>query len=230
MLEFQSPYEADLVFSGSQLGDLINDTDNPWLTLGIMDSIDDPDLLREWGVLLGMQTRLLGPREVEWLRSNGFGVDGAGILEPGSGDGTYGSFLARNFPEARIYGLEANSSLAGRFRPKEEVPNYSIDICKVGDDPLPQNLSGKFNQCFLRFVLQHTSDPRPLLLAAYNALPSGEAVRHRRRPRLPHCRAGLAAVRPSKRDVGPDVRARWKRRRHGPKATETCHCRRLHRE
>ncbi|GGW67380.1 class I SAM-dependent methyltransferase [Streptomyces xantholiticus] len=167
------PDLPELDLSGNHLGAILEDGDNPWLTLGIMDRIEDPALLHEWGRMLDLQTRLLGPREVEWLRAKGFGRDCAGIIEPGSGDGHYGSFLARNFPDARIHGLEANDSLVRRFDTARCPENYGIDICKVGNDPLPAGLAPGFDQCFLRFVLQHVSDPRPLLKAVHDALPQG---------------------------------------------------------
>jgi hypothetical protein len=163
-------------FSESDFGSVISDVDNPWLTLGIMNGIADQDLLREWGGLLDIQTRILGPQEVAWLRAKGFGENCIGALEPGSGDGNYGSFLARNFPDVRIMGLEANSNLAERLEKTPDIKNYTIDLCKVGHDPIPEHVAGNFNQCFLRFVLQHTNDPTPLLTSVYKSLPVGGKV------------------------------------------------------
>jgi SAM-dependent methyltransferase len=173
MREISDLPELDL--TGGHLSEILNDQDNPWLTLGIMDQIEDPNLLREWIRMLDLQTRLLGHQEVEWLRTNGFG-DNCTVMEPGSGDGRYGSFLARSFRDTRIFGLEANENIAKRFDASQSTENYGIDICKVGSDPLPEKLSQGCDQCFLRFVLQHISDPRPLLKAVYDALPPGGKI------------------------------------------------------
>ncbi|MEV8097743.1 methyltransferase [Kitasatospora sp. NPDC085879] len=143
------------------------------MKLGIMDQIKDPALLNAWEAMLDLQTRLLGPGEVDWLRAKGFGRGGRGVIEPGSGDGHYGSYLAQCFPDLRIHGLEANGNLIARFDAARAPSNYSIDLCTVGSDPLPVKLSGAFDQCFLRFVLQHVSDPVDLLRAVHDALPPG---------------------------------------------------------
>ncbi|MEU1281550.1 methyltransferase [Streptomyces sp. NPDC005805] len=166
----------ELDLSGSHLQNIVDDDDNPWLTLGIMDNIEDPDLLREWGRMLDLQTRVLGPRETAWLRSKGFGRDSVGVIEPGSGDGNFGAFLSRSFPDTPVYGLEANENLVARFDAASAPRNYGIDICTVGVDPLPERLGVGFDQCILRFVLQHMSDPTPLLKAVYEALPPGGQV------------------------------------------------------
>lgn len=154
--------------------------DNPWLTLGIMNAIEDLALLQEWDHVLDVQTRVLGDREVAWLRAKGFSLGvseggSRGVLEVGSANGCYGSFLARSFPEVRVYGLEANRHLAARFDAgaADAAPNYHIDICKVGEDALPPAVEGRFDRCFLRFVLQHLSDPGRILRALHDALPVG---------------------------------------------------------
>ncbi|MGI5380776.1 methyltransferase [Streptomyces sp. CA-251387] len=168
---------GDLTFRGdrdSGIHDLLaDDQNNPWLTLGIMEKIDDENLLNAWDTFLDVQTKMLGAREISWLRVNGMGGGQAGILEIGSANGNYGSYLARNFPNKQIYGLEANPNLASLMDVDKCPDNYGIEICKVGDEPLPERISGKFDQCLLRFVLYHVSDPVRLLRAVYDSLPSG---------------------------------------------------------
>lgn len=66
-----------------------------------------------------------------WLRAKRFALDARGILEVGSATGRYGSFLARSFPEVRVYGLEANKHLAARFGAggAHAAPGYGITFC-----------------------------------------------------------------------------------------------------
>ncbi|MFF7242137.1 methyltransferase [Streptomyces collinus] len=163
----------DLSFPADRTAGIADDKDNPWLTLGIMDRIEDPVLLREWGKMLDLQTRVLGPGEVDWLRQKGFARDSVGILEPGSGDGHYGSYLARCFGNTPVHGLEANEALVRRFDQGFAPSNYNISICTVGSDDLPEQVQNSVDQCLLRFVLQHVSDPGSLVRAVYDALPSG---------------------------------------------------------
>ncbi|MFF8848336.1 methyltransferase domain-containing protein [Streptomyces sp. NPDC015127] len=152
------------------------DGDNPWMTLGIMDNIEDEDLLVEWDALLDVQTRLLASREIDWMRSKGLGAEGAGILEIGSANGNYGSRLASDFPESTLFGVEANPHLAARLDAATCPDNYSITVCKVGEEPLPGYVQSEFRQCVLRFVSQHVSDPLKLLRAVYESLPAGGSL------------------------------------------------------
>src|ERR1700712_4804533 len=71
--------------------------DDPELTLGMMSDLGEGELLDAWNRVLDIQTRGFGPREVQWLRDAGFGAGGRDVLEVGSGDGTYGRFLATSF-------------------------------------------------------------------------------------------------------------------------------------
>ncbi|MDX2565300.1 methyltransferase domain-containing protein [Streptomyces sp. TX20-6-3] len=153
-----------------------SDSDNPWMTLGIMENIEDERLLAEWDNVLAVQTELLADREFEWMARRGLGTNSAGILEIGSANGNYGTALARNFPENFVYGLEANSNLSERMNFEKCPPNYSIAVCKVGDEPLPEGVSGNFDSCILRFVTQHVSDPLRLLQAVYEELPKGGSL------------------------------------------------------
>jgi SAM-dependent methyltransferase len=152
---------------------LTEDQSNPWLTLGIMDDIEDESLLAEWDKVLDLQTRMLGEKEIAWLSSQGFGASPSGLLEVGSANGNYGSYLARRFPGTTIFGIEANPHLASRLAADNCPDNYSIDVCKVGNDPLPNSVVDKFDQCLLRFVAQHVSDPVRLMRAVYDSLPEG---------------------------------------------------------
>jgi hypothetical protein len=127
---------------------------------------------------LEIQTRGLGPREVQWLRDAGFGAVGRAVLEVGSGDGSYGRFLATSFPDTRIHGLEATQALIDRgIDAAGELPvNYTITACRVGDDPIPGAEDARYEDCLLRYVLQHSSDPVRILTAVYDALPVGGRV------------------------------------------------------
>lgn len=55
-------------------------------------------------------------------------------------------------------------------------PNYDIELCRLGEDPLPETARGRFDACILRFVLQHVSDPGRVLRAVYDALPAGGRI------------------------------------------------------
>jgi SAM-dependent methyltransferase len=144
--------------------------DNPWITLGLMNDITGGELMNSWKDLLDLQTRLFGPFEVEWLRANGFAI-GKGVLEVGSAIGAYGSWLARSFPEMRLLGIEANPHFVKGLPDLPE--NYSVDACVLGQDPLPPRVAGAFDQCFVRYVLQHVSHPRRVLRSIHEALPPG---------------------------------------------------------
>ncbi|MBE3016057.1 hypothetical protein IL992_43945 [Microbispora sp. NEAU-D428] len=176
MSKFGSPVGWErLDFGASAIASQITaSADNPWLTFGIMNGIKEEELLREWDNVLDVQTRILGEREVAWLRANGFGADGAGVLEVGGANGMYGSFLAGAFPDSRLFGLEANRHIAERCR--TDVLNYSMDVCKVGQEDLPARVHGAFSQCILRFTLQHVSDPLKVLSTLYESLPPGGRV------------------------------------------------------
>ncbi|MFI8828913.1 class I SAM-dependent methyltransferase [Streptomyces sp. NPDC053431] len=166
-------------FRGSESGSiesLLSSGENPWMTLGIMDSIEDEALLKEWENVLSVQTRLLAAREVEWMKSRGLGRNGRPILEIGSANGSYGQFLANSFPHLTLFGVEANPNLSAMLDLKACPENYSIAHCKVGDEPLPQHIQNNFDDCVLRFVAQHVSDPLRLLRAAYEGLPEGGSI------------------------------------------------------
>ncbi|MFC7722152.1 methyltransferase [Nonomuraea recticatena] len=142
----------------------------------MMKAIEEEELLQEWEGLLDLQTQVLGEGEVAWLRSREFGT-GCGVLEVGSAAGGYGGYLARNFPGTPIFGVEANPHLARRFRRNEaSPPNYSINVSKIGEDPIPETARGRFDRCILRFVLQHVSDPARVLRAVHDALPVGGRI------------------------------------------------------
>jgi SAM-dependent methyltransferase len=148
------------------------------LTLGMMSDLGDGELLDAWNRVLEIQTRGFGPREVQWLRELGFGAAGRAVLEVGSGDGTYGRFLAASFPATRIHGLEPTRALVDRgIEAGGELPvNYTIAECRVGDDPIPGAGEARYDDCLLRYVLQHTSDPVRILKAVHDALPIGGRV------------------------------------------------------
>jgi SAM-dependent methyltransferase len=158
--------------------DTTADGDDRALDLGMMSDLADGKLLDAWNLVLDIQTRGFGPREVQWLRDAGFGADGGGVLEVGSGDGTYGRFLAASFPDTRIHGLEPTQALIDRgLDLGGELPvNYTIAACRVGEDPIPAAAAARSRDCLLRYVLQHSSDPVRILAAIYDALPSGGRV------------------------------------------------------
>ncbi|MEQ4726208.1 methyltransferase [Nonomuraea sp. B19D2] len=155
---------------------VLAENDIPSLTPGMMKAIEEEELLQEWERFLDVQTWALGESEVAWLRSREFGT-GRGVLEVGSAAGGYGAFLARNFSGTRIFGVESNPHLARRFRrSKAAPPNYSIEVSKIGEDPIPKAVRGRFDRCVLRFVLQHVSDPARVLRAVHDALPVGGRI------------------------------------------------------
>lgn len=157
---------------------LATDDDDPRLTLGMMSDLGEEALLGAWNRVLEIQTRGFGPREVQWLREAGFGAAGRAVLEVGSGDGNYGRFLATSFPDTRVHGLEATQALIDRgIDAGGELPaNYTIAACRVGDEPIPGAEDGRYGDCLLRYVLQHSSDPVRILEAVYDALPVGGRV------------------------------------------------------
>lgn len=149
-------------------------TDNPWLSLGIMNAIEGGALMESWQQMLTLQTHLFGPIEVRWLMEQGFGSSGRGVLEVGSASGYYGAYLARNFPHVRLYGIEANPHFIERaVRGAEWPPNYSIAPCKLGEDALPSEIATQIDQCLARYVLQHVSNPLRVLRAIHATLPPG---------------------------------------------------------
>ena len=152
--------------------------DDPDLTLGMMSDLAEGELLDAWNRVLDIQTRGFGPREVQWLRAAGFGAGGRDVLEVGSGDGTYGRFLATSFPDTRIHGLEPTQALVDRgIDSAGELPaNYTITAARVGDEPIPGAEDGRYGDCLLRYVLQHSSDPVRILRGIYDALPVGGRV------------------------------------------------------
>jgi SAM-dependent methyltransferase len=152
--------------------------DDPDLTLGMMSDLAEGELLEAWNRVLDIQTRGFGPREVQWLREAGFGAGGRDVLEVGSGDGTYGRFLASSFPTTRILGLEPTQALIDRgIDSAGELPaNYTITAGRVGDEPIPGADDGRYGDCLLRYVLQHSSDPVRILRGIYDALPVGGRV------------------------------------------------------
>ncbi len=151
--------------------------DDPELTLGMMSDLGEGELLDAWNSVLDIQTRGFGPREVQWLRDAGFGA-GRSVLEVGSGDGNYGRFLAESFPDTRIHGLEPTQALIDRgIETDGELPvNYTIVACRVGDEPIPGGDDVRYDDCLLRYVLQHSSDPVRILEGIYDALPVGGRV------------------------------------------------------
>ena len=153
-------------------------TDDPELTLGMMSDLGEGELLDAWNSVLDIQTRGFGPREVQWLRDAGFGAGGRSVLEVGSGDGNYGRFLAESFPATRIHGLEPTQALIDRgIETDGELPvNYTITACRVGDEPIPGAEDVRYDDCLLRYVLQHSSDPVRILEGIYDALPVGGRV------------------------------------------------------
>lgn len=153
-------------------------TDDPELTLGMMSDLGEGELLDAWNSVLDIQTRGFGPREVQWLRDAGFGAGGRSVLEVGSGDGNYGRFLAESFPDTRIHGLEPTQALIDRgIETDGEFPvNYTIVACRVGDEPIPGADDVRYDDCLLRYVLQHSSDPVRILEGIYDALPVGGRV------------------------------------------------------
>lgn len=151
---------------------------DPELTLGMMSDLGEGALLDAWNRVLDIQTRGFGPREVQWLRDAGFGAGGRSVLEVGSGDGNYGRFLAASFPTTRIHGLEPTRALIERgIEAGGELPvNYTITPCRVGDEPIPGAGDVRYDDCLLRYVLQHSSDPVRILEGVYDALPVGGRV------------------------------------------------------
>src|SRR5262249_42012339 len=135
---------------------------------GIMKAVHSHELLSMWEKVLDVQTQLFGPKEVDVLISRCLGKNSRGILEVGSGSGHYGSFLSSRLPGLPVYGLEANPNFIEGFQRRvgsSSYANYSVDQCKVGQDRLPTRVSGRFDECILRLVLQHVSSPTVVLNA-----------------------------------------------------------------
>jgi len=169
------PLGWDELLAGQDAG-FAAPADDDELTLGMMSDLAEAELLDAWNRVLDIQTRGFGPREVQWLRDAGFGAGGRSVLEVGSGDGNYGRFLASSFPDTRVHGLEPTEALIDRgIEAGGELPvNYTIDVCRVGDEPIPG--AERYDDCLLRYVLQHSSDPVRILKGIYDALPVGGRV------------------------------------------------------
>ncbi|MND39829.1 hypothetical protein D3C76_158220 [compost metagenome] len=141
-----------------------------------MQGLSDATLLASWETVLEVQTRILGPQELKWLTIKG-AFEG-NVLEVGSGNGCYGSFLAESVPTCNIFGLEANQHLVELFsaRSKNLPANYKVEKCRVGVDAIPESVRGGIVTSLLRFILQHSSDPVRVLKHVYDVLPPGGRV------------------------------------------------------
>ncbi|MEX5590292.1 methyltransferase domain-containing protein [Pseudomonas urmiensis] len=137
-----------------------------------MQRLGDTGVQSAWDRVLKLQTELLGPSELSWLRHHQ-ALD-HDVLEVGSGMGHYGVFLANEHKEQFFWGLEASQAFIDKCRGFPE--NYKVEQCRVGDDPFPNSLRGKCKTCLIRFVLQHSPDPLKLLSSLYKVLPTGAKV------------------------------------------------------
>jgi uncharacterized tellurite resistance protein B-like protein len=149
--------------------------DNPWMTIGIMNDVKDGDLMEAWQKYLDIQTQMLGPVELGWFKENGFGSDGSRVIEVGSAAGTYGSYVAHAFPNATFFGLEANENFIKNLDSTNFPSNYTTSHCMVGRDPVPQDCANA-EQCYLRYVLQHISNPGRVLRSLHSELAPGAKV------------------------------------------------------
>jgi hypothetical protein len=138
------------------------------ISFNFMNDIKDEAMVHIWDDVLTIQTKLFIQRELTWLSQHEYDK-GKGSIEIGSASGYHGSYIASNFPNLRIYGLEANPALAdyGKILPE----NYSIDKCVVGKDDLPEKVVGNYTNIFMRYVLQHLTHPSKILKDIYNMLP-----------------------------------------------------------
>lgn len=136
---------------------------------GVMQRLSEVGIQSAWDKVLELQTLLLGPSELTWLRHHhAFDHE---VLEVGSGKGHYGTFLANANQQQLFWGLEASKAF---FDNRFQLPrNYRIQRCRVGDDPLPDGLCSRCKTCVVRFVLQHSPKPLELLSSLYDALPKG---------------------------------------------------------
>lgn len=152
-----------------------NERKSDVMSSGIMKEIRDFELLTLWDRMLKIQTRILAPGELAWMKSRwAFLGD---ILEIGSGNGSYGEFLAENIPNCYFWGVEANKEIARIYSDKKnvnnKVNNYEINICKFGEEKLPKKTPGKYTGCIARFVLQHSSSPERILKGIFNEIETG---------------------------------------------------------
>lgn len=144
-----------------------------------MSNVEQHDLIQLWNKVLQYQTVFFGPEEVSVLREWGFGNTKKGILDAGCGNGDYGLFLAKHFPDATFYGIDANENFITEFNKKDKDAlsgNYTISKCNMAVDSFPLELKGKFDQCLLRLVLQHVAKPITILEHIHEQLPRGGQV------------------------------------------------------
>lgn len=150
--------------------------------LGMMQHVDSPHatpLLDSWDRYFNVQSALLGPQELALMQAWGFGRANHGVLDVGCGNATHGLWLAAQLPQVPFYGLDANQAFlqqAQRRAASAGIRHYALHRCDLGTERLPTALEGRFTQCLLRLVLQHTGDPVALLSSLYAQLPSGGQV------------------------------------------------------
>lgn len=102
---------------------------------------------------------------------------GGGVLDIGCGNGVYGHFLAKEFPYVKFYGIEKHSDLIRKTQERQiKVNNYAVFECDLNTHLLPDDVAGQFNQCLLRLVLQHCSDPFKIIKKVYDSLPEGGRI------------------------------------------------------
>lgn len=146
-----------------------SDVDEYKIKLNIMDGISDKESVSLWQDVFVTQTKLFMRNELKWLTDNEFNK-GKGVIEIGSALGYHGSMLAYNLPNLRIFGLEAIPAFVNHADSFPE--NYSVDECVLGVDRIPEKLKGNYSNIFMRYVLQHLSDPSSILKEIYAMLPN----------------------------------------------------------
>ena len=150
--------------------------------LGMMTHVDSAQatpLQEIWDRYLNVQSALLGPQELALMQQWGFGRANNGVLDVGCGNGTHGLWLAAQFPQVQFCGLDANQAFLRQAQHRADsvgINNYHLYRCDLGKDRFPSALRGRFAQCLLRLVLQHTDDPVALLAGLRAQLPPGGQV------------------------------------------------------
>ena len=102
------------------------------------------------------------------------------VLDIGSGLGVFSRMLARNLPAGRVLGIEKSPDQLEKCL-KLALDNHENDLVEFRsggayDLPLLTSEWGHFDIVFIRFLLEHLSDPVRALLQAKKALRPGGRI------------------------------------------------------
>jgi len=155
-------------------------------SFGREQALSEENLLRRWTFRLignphaGARLRLrslLQALELLTL-SYGFSLQGAHVLDAGSGKGEYSCFLAKRYPTARVIGHELEAPKVRRANAIAQTLGLSNLLFREGDLLELPSLE-EFDLAICLDVFEHIQDDQAAITAVYHALkPGGFLVLH----------------------------------------------------